>query len=432
MKQLTSLQELRPWVSNPREIGKEEFAGLKVSLEEFGDLSGIVFNVRNQSLVCGHQRVVAIQERFGNAVRIEGNVIILPTNEKFIIRFVDWDEAKHSAANVAANSQHLSGNYTKELVPLLDTLDKNIPELFKKLNFPELKNEFKHFWEDKQKNDDAIPELTTSPKTKVGDVYELGNHKLLCGDSTVKEHVDTLLGNEKIHLLFTSPPYNMDSNLYAHYKDNRNNKDFVLFNVHVLMNWKRYLASNGFVFWNMSYNAHSGSSFLEAYYHFINHTGLVFLEDIVWDKGHGMPLTNQLTRQYEHILVLNESPEAIHFVDHIGVFGVKKIPFIKKRNRGITNYWRLDTYGSQNEHIKAAFPVELPTKAIEISTVEGDTVADCFGGNGTTLIASEKLKRRCVIMELDPLYCDMIVTRYCNFVENPIVKLNGKEIHWKN
>src|ERR1041385_7071462 len=128
-----------------------------------------------------------------------------------------------------------------------------------------------------------------------------------------------------------------------------------------------------------------------------------------------MPLGEQLPRQYEHLLVLNESLENIHFVDHIGVFGTKRIPFVKDKKRGISNYWRVDTFKSQSEQIKAAFPVELPIRAIDICTKEGDLIADCFGGSGTTLIAAEKGKRRCLLMEIDPSYCDLIITRYVTF-----------------
>jgi len=180
----------------------------------------------------------------------------------------------------------------------------------------------------------------------------------------------------------------------------------------------------------MSYGKNSGGSFIEVFYHFVKHSGLVFLEDIVWDKGHGLPLSEQLTRQYEHLLVLNESAENIHFIDHIGVFGTKRVPFVAKRKRGITNYWRLDTFRSQSEKLKAAFPVELPAKAIEITTEQDDVVADCFGGSGTTLIAAQRTGRIAHLMELDPSNCDIIVQRYVDFTGVNNIKRNGESIEW--
>jgi len=201
-----------------------------------------------------------------------------------------------------------------------------------------------------------------------------------------------------------------------------------------MVNWKRFLSKSAFVFWNMSYSKNSGPSFLDVFHQFVHHSGLTFLEDIVWDKGHGMPLSDQLTRQYEHLLVLNESLENIHFVDHVGVFGTKRIPFIKKKSKGISNYWRVDTFKSQSKNIKAAFPVELPARAIDLCTDEGEIVADCFGGSGTTLIAAEKTKRRARLMEIDPSYCDLIVMRFIKFCEaNKLpcrVSCNGNEMTW--
>jgi len=300
--------------------------------------------------------------------------------------------------------------------------------------------DFKEVGEKEIEGEDDIPEIAEKIRTKRGDLYELGpaGHRLYCGDSTIKDDVDRLFGpaDSKFRLLFTSPPYNMKAALYAGYKDNRVNGDFVMFNFNVLMNYKRMIDREGFVFWNMSYNKHSGPSFLEVYYQFVKCSGLTFLEDICWDKGHGMPLNEQLTRQYEHLLVMNESLENIHFIDHVGVFGTKRLPFIKDQNKGISNYWRIDTFRSQSKEIKAAFPVELPRRAIELCAKPDDIVCDPFGGSGTTLIAAQISQRRAILMELDPQYCDLIVRRYTSFchknnTECP-VSVNGKPIDWEH
>lgn len=100
---LKSIEELKAWERNTRKIGAKALRGLKTSIEDFGDISGIVFNVRNDRLVSGHQRVKVIMERFGAEAKIENNMIVLPTSERFPIRLVDWDEEKHAMANIAAN-----------------------------------------------------------------------------------------------------------------------------------------------------------------------------------------------------------------------------------------------------------------------------------------------------------------------------------------
>jgi DNA modification methylase len=106
------------------------------------------------------------------------------------------------------------------------------------------------------------------------------------------------------------------------------------------------------------------------------------------------------------------------------------VPFLAHKKRGVTNYWRIDTFRSQSEKLKAAFPVELPTKAIEITTEPGDAIVEPFGGSGTVLIAAEKTSRKSFLMELDPVNCDTIVERYVRFTGKRSIRLNGQEMEW--
>lgn len=146
------------------------------------------------------------------------------------------------------------------------------------------------------------------------------------------------------------------------------------------------------------------------------------MELIVWDKGHGMPIVSKemLTRQYEDILLVGNE-ESISKDMELYYLGTteKRAYFNKRKGKGITNYWRICTNNTQQENHQACFPVELPKKAIGLTTDKKDIVADCFGGTGTTLIACEQLDRVCYMMELDPIYCDVIVKRW--------EKLTGKK-----
>jgi DNA modification methylase len=403
------IRELREAEYNPRKLSRKQRAELKKSLEGFGVVEPAVVNMHPERLsviIGGHQRI-RIAKELGY--------------EEFPCIEVNLTPERERELNIRLNRN--LGQWSQEL--LAEHFD---PDELLNWGFDERELDFRKLTE--SLNEDDVPEPPEEVRTKPGDLYELGDHRLLCGDTTMQENVDRLMEGKKAKLIFTSPPYNLNAGLYAGYKDNRDNADYIMFNIHVLLNWKRILSPKGFVFWNMSYGKKSGASFIEVFYHFVKHTGLVFLEDIVWDKGHGMPLSEQLTRQYEHLLVLNESAENIHFIDHIGVFGVKKIPFIAGKKRGITNYWRLDTFRSQSEKLKAAFPVELPAKAIEITTDEGDGVADCFGGSGTTMIAAQRTGRKCFLMELDPVNCDITVERYLSYTGERRVRLNGEEIEW--
>ena len=395
---------------NPRKLSRKQFEDLKASLQGFGVVEPAVVNInpeRMNVIVGGHQRIkVAKDLGLKEFPCVEVN-LPLEREKELNIRLNrnvgEWDW--ETLLKNFESADLLNWGFEEKELPVAELLSPEVGE-------------------------DEIPDAPKEVRTKPGDQYELGRHSLLCGDTTIRENLLKLAGEEKARLIFTSPPYNMKAGLYAGYQDNRNNSDFIVFNIQVLMNWKQALAKEGFVFWNMSYNRNSGASFIEVFSQFVRNTGLVFLEDIVWDKGHGMPLSEQLTRQYEHILVLNESAENVHFIDHIGVFGTKRVPFIKKTKRGITNYWRVDTFRSQSEKLRAAFPVELPLKAIEITTEKGDLVVDPFGGSGTTLIAAEKSGRRCFTMELDPINCDTIVERYVKYSKNNEITLNGQKIEW--
>jgi len=138
-KELKTLSDLKAAEYNPRTISPSALKGLGYSLEEFGDLSGIVFNKKTGNLVCGHQRVTALQEKYGNAP-IEDN-ILKANGHAFPIRIVDWPRDKEIAANIAANTPEIQGEFTIELQDLLSQVETDLPELFENLKFDALKIE---------------------------------------------------------------------------------------------------------------------------------------------------------------------------------------------------------------------------------------------------------------------------------------------------
>jgi DNA modification methylase len=186
----------------------------------------------------------------------------------------------------------------------------------------------------------------------------------------------------------------------------------------------RYL--KGYVFWNLSYNMKSRWEFIEIFYRIIHETDLQFLEKITWDKGHGLPINSPkgLTREYEQILVAGDE-DTIQKEISFAVIGnnTDKVIFRKNGYKGLTNYWRISTEKTQTEEHRAAFPLELPMRAIRLMTDEGDLIFDPFGGIGTTLIAAEKTKRRCFMVELDPIYCSFIIERWENVTGKKAVKI---------
>ena len=110
---------------------------------------------------------------------------------------------------------------------------------------------------------------------------------------------------------------------------------------------------------------------------------------------------------------------------------MSKAYFNKKSQKGITNYWRIGTNKTQIKDLKACFPVALPKRGILLMTDRGNGVLDPFGGSGSTLIACEKLGRKCYMMELDNKYVDVIINRYCKYINNYNIIKNGKPYKWE-
>lgn len=141
-KRPTSIASLKPDPRNPREISAEALEGLQVSLQEFGDISGLVFNTRTGHLVCGHQRLKALQERFGKDLRFDKNKCCLHAGDRvFPIRLVDWDEGFAAAANIAANNPLIAGMFTSEVDLMVEEIEVKFPELSQSLRLSDLLNE---------------------------------------------------------------------------------------------------------------------------------------------------------------------------------------------------------------------------------------------------------------------------------------------------
>jgi DNA modification methylase len=270
----------------------------------------------------------------------------------------------------------------------------------------------------------TIPE---KPKYNIeyGEVWELGEHKLICGDSTDTSIITKIVGKEKATLCFTSPPYNMNSGMYLHDKDNKSSEEYIQFNMKVINNITQVL--EGFIFWNISYNKNQRNEFIKIMNEILK-TPLNFLELIVWDKGHSLPINSEklLRRQYEDIIVTS-TPEQNKILEfyYLGS-SEKKIAFNKRTNKGISNYWRIPVNNVQiKDTLLACFPVALPAQAIQLTTKEQDIILDPFLGSGSTLIACEQLQRKCYGVELDPYYCSVIIERWEAFTKKKARKINN-------
>jgi DNA modification methylase len=252
-------------------------------------------------------------------------------------------------------------------------------------------------------DDDAVPEAPEQPVTVEGDVWLLGRHRLMCGDSTSIDAVERLMDGRKADMVFTSPPYNADAKagqgdifnkkksvkLYSDgYSDNLASDDYVKFAASVLE--MCFAFTDGFIFWNVSYNAKSRFEYIQQ----IEDRLPYLVEQICWKKSSTIPFKGSLMRDWEPIYVFSTNKQPV---------AVKQVT---------SNFWQVSNTGSQAENHKACFPVELPERGIAIVAKNTGIVFEPFGGSGTTAIACEKTGRDCRMMELDPRYCDVIVKRW--------------------
>ena len=269
--------------------------------------------------------------------------------------------------------------------------------------------------------EDEVPEPPADPITKAGDLWILGEHRLLCGDSTKAEDVERLMAGAKADLCFTSPPYNSKDGgyktdysgktkkFYNHQCDDRTEDEWVEFCNNVLKLVASHLESEDSpVVWNVMYTANCRSGYGRTM--FSGSHGLSVKETICWDKGAGFPTASRgiLSRNWELVFVLSRGD---------------KYTTTQGENEPRWAKWDISRPKQQEEH-KATFPVELASRAMSDFGENGDTVYEPFCGSGTTLIAAEQLGRKCYGMEISPQYCDVIVKRWENLTGKKAVLEN--------
>ena len=244
----------------------------------------------------------------------------------------------------------------------------------------------------------------------LGDLIEIGEHRLLCGDSTDSDQVAKLMDGEKADMVFTSPPYNANTqmdgvSLYENNTDNKTSKEFIGFLGEVLNNC--ILNTDGFIFWNIGYNAKSRMEWIENTYNFKDY----LQETIIWKKSSVMPIQYGFTRIVEFIFLYNTK-------------GFNN--YINNKGDIVYNFWEISNNNSSIDNHKACFPIELPFKAISIND-NSKLILEPFTGSGTTMVAAHQLKRKCYGMELDPKYCQVIIDRMYKLDSSLKIKINGKE-----
>jgi DNA modification methylase len=389
-----SIKDVKPNPKNPRVIRDGKFQKLVKSIQEFPDMLNkrplIVFTDTDGKycVLGGNMRLKALNELKYDTVPI---ILADEWNEEqkaeFLIKdnvgFGEWDW------------DSLANEWDVEKLQdwgLDLPLDVSVQELEAEEDDYEIPNKI---------NTDIV----------LGDLFEIGEHRLLCGDSTDSDQVAKLMNGQKADMVFTSPPYNANTSftnvknsgkLYENYDDNLKSKDYVDFASSVLE--LCFLNTDGYIFWNVNYNTNSKNEFIKQIYNRID-----FLEELICWKKIALPVPAGLTRTWEPIFVFKTNKE------------LKRIGTLNKTE---FNYWDINNSGALDKSHRAAFPIKLVEKAVNLVT-EAKIVLEPFCGSGTTMVASHQLKRKCYGMELDPKYCQVIIDRMKKLDPSLEIKRNG-------
>jgi DNA modification methylase len=280
--------------------------------------------------------------------------------------------------------------------------------------------------------DDEIPEVKESI-VKRGDIWQLGEHRVMCGDSTSSDDVAKLMNGYKAELLFTSPPY-------SDMRDYNGSKDLSVDNLIEFIPTFLPYAEYQVVNLGIQRKDNEIVQYWDDYINKAKECGYKFLSWNIWSRrGMGGSIANMsamFRMEHEWIFVfgkkrkdLNDSQKNQSAGLHTGITNRQKDGSTKKsKPKIVKEFGRLSSiiemsYGNSKEH-PAVFPIEFPSEYIKAMTNTNNIIVDCFLGSGTTLIAAEKLNRKCYGMELDEKYCDVIINRWEQFTGLKAIK-NG-------
>lgn len=394
------VNQLIPYEKNARTHSEEQIERIMKSLKEFGFVNPVLID-QNYGVIAGHGRILAAKK--------------MGLTEVPCIFIEDLTEEQKRAYIIADNKLALDACWDFEILKTeLEDLEKlNFDISLTGFDIDEL--DFSTGNENSEVIDDEVPDIPKETKIKMGDIYQLGNHRLMCGDSTNIDDLKKLMNDKIVDITFTSPPYNAgktptESKMQRTTKYNGNNDDKTIEEYLKFLN--DYL-HNTMIFSKYSFmNIQSISNNKIALIELLHKNQNIYADTIIWDKMLSQPAMaeNVLNSEFEYIHIF--SPKGNRAI------GAKQFRGTLKN----IIHFQKQTKNEYHDIHNATFPLELALHFVENFSIE--SVLDPFGGTGTTLIACEKLDRKCYMMELEPKYCDVIVERWENFTGKKAVKIN--------
>jgi DNA modification methylase len=382
-----SVETLIPYVNNSRTHSPDQVNQVAASIKEFGFTNPVLIDADNM-IIAGHGRVQA--------------AIKLGLTEVPCLRLDHLTDNQKKAYIIADNKLALNAGWDDELLRLeLGDLDENDFDLsLTGFSDDELKNLLLPEQVNGLVDEDQVPEVPEDPVTVEGDIWILGNHRLMCGDSTSIDAVEKLMQSNKADMIFTDPPYGVD------YKGIKNDNRSGLEDLLRAAFENYYLTSKSGASCYIFHSDRCADIFHSTFREFFHFSSM-----IIWAKNSLTLSQTDYQSQHEPCLYgwVNNGTHSFY------------------GDRKQVSVWHFKKEKTQGHTTPK--PVTLIERALTNSSKSGDIVSDLFGGSGSTMIACEKNHRSCFMMELDTKYCDVIVNRWQDFTGKEAVHEDGRKFN---
>ena len=390
------ISAIKPYKGNAKEHPKEQIEQIKKSITELGNLDPI--GIWHNEIVEGHGRYEALKQ--------------LGYTDIPVIRLDSLSDEQRRAYTLIHNQLTMNSGFD------LDTLKVELDNIGE-IDMSEFGFSLDGIGEEPQEvqEDDFDEEPPEEPTSKLGDIYQLGEHRLMCGDSTNAEHVARLMDGAKADMVFTDPPYNVnyaDKNIFLNNADEGNRIQDDIENDHV-----------------GSDETAKNDLWLPAFKNMVDNSADDCSIYVTMPQGgaHMMMMMSaqEAGWQVKHELIWVKNNHVLGRVDYLYkhepiLFGWKDKHKFYGNGEHTKSVWEIPKPQKSDLH-PTMKPIALIANALLNSSKEGDNILDVFGGSGSTLIACEQLNRKCYMMEMSPKYVDVIIKRWQEYTGKKAVKI---------
>ena len=419
------INSIKPYKNNAKLHPKEQIEQIKKSIEQFGMDDPI--GIWKDEIVEGHGRLIACKE--------------LGYTEVPIIRLDHLTDEERKAYTLAHNKLTMNSDFD------LDILQEELDN-FDTIDMSDFGFDLDFDIDDEEQEivEDEVPEVPEEPKAKLGDIYQLGNHRLMCGDSTSEIDVSKLMNGVKANMVMTDPPYNVDyssKNEMLNFRDKGSHIQKPIENDKI-DNFEKFIND---AYKNMVNNTKEGGAFYIwhsekediAFKEQLIKAGVYIHQTLIWVKNNFVLGRMDYQPKHEPCLYGWKEGAGHYFVDDRSQSSVieDEKPDIKKMKKEELVKLLEEIYSDKvsttvikenkpqvSDLHPTMKPIKLLARLIKNSSKKEEIILDLFGGSGSTLIASEQLNRKCYMMEYDPHYIDVIIQRWENFTGQKAVKIN--------